>query len=87
LFGVNASGISTMMEIKSTGISMERFLRISRKTGFAVAHQKHYLFNPIYEHKFGIKPRRQLGLISAIPVLRNFLTMGVYYLMKEQSTQ
>jgi hypothetical protein len=56
-------------------------------TGFTVAHQKHYLFNPIYEYKFGIKPRRQLGLISAIPVLRNFLTMGVYFLMKEQRTQ
>lgn len=87
LFGVNASGINTMMEIKSTGISIERFLRICQKTGFTAAHHRHYLFNPIYEYKFGIKPRRQLGLISAIPGLRNFLTMGVYFLMKEQRTQ
>jgi SAM-dependent methyltransferase len=87
LFGVRPTGISTMMEIKSTGISIERFLRISRNTGFSVAHQRHYLFNPIYEHKFGIKPRRQWAIISALPVLRNFCTMGVYYLMKEQSTQ
>jgi SAM-dependent methyltransferase len=87
LFGVNASGVNTMMEIKSTGISIERFLRICRNTGFAAVHRKHYLFNPIYEYKFGIKPRRQAGLISAIPVLRNFLTMGVYYLMKPEKTQ
>lgn len=87
LFGVNASGISTMMEIKSTGISIERFLHICHKTGFSTLHRKHYLFNPIYEHKFGINPRRQWAVISGIPVLRNFVTMGVYYLMKEQTTQ
>jgi 2-polyprenyl-3-methyl-5-hydroxy-6-metoxy-1,4-benzoquinol methylase len=84
LFGVNASGIRTMMEIKSTGISIERFLRIIRLSGFRIKHARHYLFNPIYEHKFGIKPRRQAGWISRLPVLRNFVTMGVYYLAERR---
>lgn len=81
LFGVNESGIRTMKEIRSTGISIERFRRICRASDLRVLAKKDYLFNPIYQYKFGIKPRVQWGLISALPWLRNFLTMGVYYLV------
>jgi SAM-dependent methyltransferase len=82
LMGTNASGIRAMYDIKSTGISIERFLRINRKTGFIKEAEAYYLFNPIYEHKFGIKPRKQSKLLASIPFLRNFYTMGVYFLMK-----
>jgi hypothetical protein len=82
LFGVNASGIHTMRDIKSTGISIERFLKINRTSGFAVEKRDYYLFNPIYKYKFGIEPRKQSKIISSIPWFRNFLTMGVYFLMK-----
>ncbi len=81
LLGTNDSGIATMEEIRSTGISIERFERISINTGFRIDSKRYYLFNPIYEHKFGIKPRRQLNLLGKIPVVRNFFTMGVYYLV------
>lgn len=81
LFGVNESGIRTMYEIKSTGISIERFLRICRKSGFSASAQQFYLFNPIYKYKFGLKPRKQSALVANIPFLRNFVTMGVYFLM------
>jgi SAM-dependent methyltransferase len=80
--GVNDSGIKTMYEIKATGISIERFLKINKKQGFAVAARQFYLFNPIYKYKFGLKPRRQNQLVVSIPFLRNFFTMGVYYLMR-----
>lgn len=82
LFGVNSSGIKTMFEIKSTGISIERFLKINSKSGFEVQKAAYYLFNPIYKYKFGFKPRKQAGIIAKIPVLRNFVTMGVYFLMR-----
>ena len=82
LFGVNKSGIDFMLETKSTGISIERFNKIIRKSKFELLDEKFYLFNPIYEHKFGIKPRKQIGLISSIPWVRNFLTMGVYAVVK-----
>jgi len=85
LLGINESGVQTMMEIKTTGISIERFLRIIRQSGFRIRHARHYLFNPIYEHKFGIKPRRQAGIVTRIPFLRNFITMGVYYLAESRS--
>jgi len=83
--GVQSNGINTMEEIRSTGISIERFLRICSKSDFNIAGKKFYLFNPIYEYKFGIKPRIQLGVVGAIPFLRNFVTMGVYYLTESRN--
>jgi SAM-dependent methyltransferase len=85
MLGVQANGIKTMEEIRSTGISIERFLRVCKQASFGIAAKKFYLFNPIYEYKFGIKPRRQLGLLTLLPWVRNFLTMGVYYLTKSEN--
>jgi SAM-dependent methyltransferase len=82
LLGVNESGIKTMYEIKSTGISIERFLRVCKASGLEIENKDFYLFNPIYKYKFNITPKKQLKLITHIPYLRNFLTMGVYYLAK-----
>lgn len=82
--GVNKSGVATMEEIRSTGISIERFERIHKKEKFAIKNRKYYLFNPIYEHKFGIKPRTQWSVLTSIPILRNFLTMGMYYSVEDK---
>lgn len=82
LLGVNPSGIRTMKEIRSTGISINRFLRICKKSCFKEIARRFYLFNPVYEYKFGIKPRRQTTIIAAIPWLRDFVTMGVYFVVK-----
>ena len=81
LMGINESGIKTMEEIRSTGISIERFEKIVKQSDMKVMGKKSYLFNPIYEYKFGIKPRIQWSLITKIPWLRNYLTMGMYYLV------
>jgi SAM-dependent methyltransferase len=82
MLGTPATGVATMEEIRSTGISIERFERIARDSGFTVARKQFYLFNPIYEHKFGLKPRMQWGWVSRVPFLRNFVTMGVYYSLR-----
>ncbi len=82
LFGVNENGIKTMKEIRDTGISIERFERICKKSSFQITGKSSYLFNPIYEYKFGIKPRKQWGLVASIPFLRNYLVMGMYYLVR-----
>jgi hypothetical protein len=82
MFGVNESGIKTMEEIRVTGISIERFERICKVSEFSVVKKSSYLFNPIYEYKFGIKPRKQLNIIANIPFLRNYLVMGMYYLVR-----
>lgn len=71
-----------LIEIKETGISIERFEKIVRRTGYVILERKHWMVNPVYEYKFGWKPRVQLGLIKAIPFFRNFFTTAVYYIIR-----
>lgn len=73
--------VEALLEIRDTGISIERFERICKKEGYRFLHHRHYLLNPIYEWKFGWKPRTQGLLIKAIPFVRNFWTTCVYYII------
>lgn len=73
--------VEGLLEIRDTRISIERFERIVRRTGFTILNKSHYLINPIYEYKFGWKPKKQLAFIKAIPYFRNYLTTCVYYLI------
>lgn len=79
LAGEHKVVIDELMEIKDTQITIERFERIMKKSGLKVLHKTHFLINPIYRYKFGLQPRKQIGLISAIPYVRDFLTTCVYY--------
>lgn len=73
--------IDMLMEVKETGLSIERFEKIVRNTDWKIMHRKHYLLNPIYTWKFGWKPIRQSSLVRGIPYFRNYLTTCVYYLI------
>ena len=77
--------VKEMEEIKDTGISIERFEKISAAAGYDVANKKHFLVNPIYEYKFGLKPRQQFAIIKSLPWVRNFFTTCVYYLLKAKT--
>ncbi len=76
------AAITELLEIKDTGISIERFERIVKQTGYKITAKQHYLINPIYRYKFKLEPRKQFGIIQAIPFFRNFLTTCVYYLIE-----
>lgn len=80
-FGESDAMVADLVEIKETGISLERFERIVKVTEQTVTNKRLYLINPIYEYKFGLKPRIQSGLIAGIPFFRNFLTTCGYYLV------
>lgn len=82
LFGETENTVNSLLEIKETGISIERFEKLINQSNFKVLKKKHFLFNPIYKYKFGINPKEQLPIVQKIPFFRNFLTMGVYYLVK-----
>ncbi len=84
-FGETQVKVDNMVEIKETGISIERFERIVKRAGFSIPAKRHFLFNPIYRYKFGVEPRGQFALISAIPFVRNFFTTAVYYLTKMEA--
>jgi len=72
-----------LLEIKDTGISIERFERIVRQANYKVMHKIHYLINPIYKYKFGWKARKQLPVLKSIPYVRDFFTTCVYYLITQ----
>jgi SAM-dependent methyltransferase len=78
----NKENADAFLEIKETGISIERFEKICGKQGYEIENKTHYLLNPIYEWKFGWKGRKQVGIVKAIPFVRNFFTTCVYYLIK-----
>lgn len=71
--------VTELMEIWDTQITIERFEKIVRNSDLKVLHKQHFLINPIYKYKFGLKPRKQTALISWMPFFRNFLTTCVYY--------
>jgi SAM-dependent methyltransferase len=73
--------VEALMEIRDTGISIERFERICKNEGYKTLNRRHYFLNPIYRWKFGWKPRRQSVIIKAIPFVRDFFTTCVYYMI------
>lgn len=81
LAGESEAAITELLEIKDTGISIERFERIVKNTGYEIKAKKHYLINPIYKYKFKLEPRLQLPIVRDVPFLRNFVTTCVYYLI------
>jgi len=84
MFGENEAKIRSLLEIKETGITIERFEKILKNTGYQIEKKILYLINPNYEVKFNLKPRRQINIISSIPYLRNFLTTAGYYLISNK---
>ncbi len=79
--GEEPAAVQELLEIKDTGISIERFERIVGRTGYQIINKKHYLINPIYKYKFKLEPRLQLPIVKEIPFFRNFVTTCVYYLI------
>ena len=81
MFGENEVTIRNLVEIKETGISIDRFERILKKENYKVDEKREFLINPNYEVKFNLTPRKQFSLISAIPYFKNFVTTCCYCLI------
>ena len=84
IFGEHEGTIHELLEIKETGISIERFERIVIGSNYEIEKKQPYLINPIYEDKFGWKPRKQFSFVNKIPFLRNFITTCVYYVIRKK---
>lgn len=89
IFGEKQGTIDALLEIKETGISIDRFVRILKKENYHIDEKAEFFINPNYEIKFNLTPRKQLAVISAIPYFKNFLTTCCYCLisMPEGSTK
>jgi SAM-dependent methyltransferase len=79
--GESDGTIGNLLEVRETRLSVERFMKILKETGYHVISRRFYFINPNYDIKFNLKPVRQSSLVSRIPFLRNFLTTSVYYLI------
>ena len=80
-FSESDTQIRSQLEVKETGISIERFERIIKKSNYDIKRRIFYFINPNYEIKFGLKPRKQLSFLTAIPYFRNFIITTNYYLL------
>jgi len=71
-----------LVDIKKTGISIERFEKIAKKAGYKIIDKDYFVINPIYQYKFNMKVRKQSKIIGSIPYLRDFFTTSVFYLIQ-----
>jgi SAM-dependent methyltransferase len=74
--------VNELMEIRDSRISIEGFKKLIRRTGFKCVAQEYFLIAPIYQYKFGWRERKQWRLVGKLPVVRNFLTTAVYFLIQ-----
>ncbi len=79
--GESKLNIDELLEVKETGISIERFERCVRDAGLIVKKRTYYLINPIYKYKFGLKAKKQNAFVASIPVVRNYFTTCMYYVV------
>ncbi len=56
---VNPGGL---LEIKDTGISLERFLSIVHKEKYRIVEEVLYFINPNYETKFNLRPPQTMEI-------------------------
>jgi 2-polyprenyl-3-methyl-5-hydroxy-6-metoxy-1,4-benzoquinol methylase len=73
--------INNLLEIKETGISIDRFDRILKKENWKIDRKVLYFIQPNYEVKFGLKTRKQWALFSAIPYFKNYFMTAAYYVV------
>lgn len=81
--GESPGTIEAMIEIKETGISIERFNKILSTEQFKILKHQLFLTNPIYKYKFGLKVRKQLRIVEKIPWFRNFVSTCAYYVISK----
>ncbi len=81
-FGENQKKVEALVSISKTRISLDDFEDICKSNDIQLIAKKYFLISPIYQYKFGLKPKVQFKLISSIRYFRNFFTAGVYYLVR-----
>lgn len=81
--GLTEGEIESLLEIAETGISIHRFENIFRHEKYEVLRKTHWFFNPNYQIKFGLTPRRVYRIFQ-LPHIQDFYTTAMYYLLKTQ---
>jgi len=72
-----------LMELQRAGITMEQFERLAKAHGFSLVAKQLFLFNPVYQFRYGLPCRKLPHWLGTIPLLRNVYTTCVYYLIEK----
>lgn len=83
IFGETTIKIGELTEIKETAITTLQFEKYVQNANLQIVNSLFYFINPIYFHKFGWKPKKQSKFISKIPILRDFISTTVFYLVRK----
>lgn len=75
--------VNELIELKATGISIERFKRIAVKY-YDIINRTLFLINPIYQYKFNLKPYRVPAVARNLPFIRNFYSTCAYFLVQKR---
>ena len=78
--GESEGTINELLNIKITGMSIQRFEHILHEEHYCILQHTHYLINPNYEIKFGLHPR-VIPHALTIPYLSDFYTTAMYYIV------
>ncbi len=73
----NEKSVTFLKATKETRITIETFRKLISSNELIICKENLYLINPIYEVKFGLKPRLQFRFISSIPYIRNYITTSI----------
>lgn len=82
--GETEDTINALLEIKQTGISIERFEKILSNENYKILQKTLWFIQPNYEVKFNLRKRRVLPVLRSIPYIRNFYTTAGYYVVKPE---
>ncbi len=85
LFGESDRTFAELIEIKETGISIEKFHQIVRSNQYRIRDEIYYLINPIYLYKFNLRPRVLWPIFSKLKWLRNIYTTCLYVLIQKET--
>lgn len=74
--------IEELNDIKTTGLSIERWENLLKSQGYCVIKKTPFLINPHYQTKFGLTPRKCIAPFSKLYFLRNFFITSCYYVVQ-----
>ncbi|MFK8164090.1 MAG: class I SAM-dependent methyltransferase [Lewinella sp.] len=76
--GEGEAKVEAMLEIKETGISIDKFTRLAEEAGFRFDRKDLWFINPNYETKFGLTPRKLPGIVDSVPWVKDFFSTCCY---------
>jgi SAM-dependent methyltransferase len=80
--GESRETIGALLEIKETGIGIDRLERIAGAAGYRIADRRLYLVNPMYRYRYGIGERVQPDPVARVAGLRDLVTTSAYYVLE-----